>query len=399
MANAVWVKETFFSYGIIVVLIFGILIFVGTSAPLITMLFAEKAVNVSLEYYNIIGVVITGLVLFLIAITPLLPWKRKSLNITGSVFRSALIGVLVTIILYMLGLNKLNSIFLIFMATFSLILSVEFLTKRFRTKKLKSGGFIAHIGIGLMVIGVVSSGMYGDSTRIALPENESVEGLGYEFKYHGFQKEARGQDFAKIEVTGNDDYFVALPKFYYSDYTRSYMHTPYVRNYLTHDLYIAPLQLVPSDQLAPGKQIEMLEGETKAVKGVHITFNSLGMERNTGNGQGTESITASALLTVKSDSMVYKLKPAIKLEAGERTLLPDSISSPVLKFTITGMQVDKKVINLIVAAPEDGQRKKGDYLVIEVSEKPYIWILWLGTIILFLGIIIALLDKRKMNKN
>ena len=128
------------------------------------------------------------------------------------------------------------------------------------------------------------------------------------------------------------------------------MHTPYVRNYLTHDLYIAPLQLVPSDQLTPGTQIEMLEGETTNVKGVQITFNSLGMDRETGKGQRRESIVASALLTVKSDSIVYNLKPAIKLEAGERILLPDSISSPVLKFTITGMQVDKKIINLIVAA-------------------------------------------------
>jgi cytochrome c-type biogenesis protein CcmF len=379
-------RESFLLYGTLIIFLFALLVFFGTSAPLFTSVFMSNPANVSPDYYNATGSLVTGLILVLAALTPLLPWKGSiKENLKIKIAGYTIISLILSAIIYFLGIYKPLSLVLISVSLFAVFLSVEFILKAGWSRIKNTGGFIAHTGLGLMAIGVVLSSMYDYSDRVAISPGEVKEALGYTILYKGIETGERGQDYAVLELAGHGDRFTANPKFYYSGYTRSYMTTPYVRNYFSHDLYVAPIQLLSGDDISPGKQLILQKGKIKKFGNLEISLTGFSMERDPATGM----IIALSRLKVAANGDTTLLRPGIKINGNLRELMPDTLKTPLYFFTVTGINVDQQETTLTIATEEDIKNKADEYLVIEVSSKPWIWILWLGTILLFAGTLLA----------
>ena len=392
LENAFFNQETFFSYAIMIMTVFGILILAGTSSPLLTSFFIDNPANVSIEYYNVIGTSIVVLILVFVGITPYLPWGKGSLGQEKIMFSvSVFLSALITVILVMMNMTKTVSIILIFASLFSLFLNTNLLVTRVQKNFLVTGGFWSHVGISLMVIGIVASNIYDQSFRVAVPENNVETAMGYSFKYHGLQAGERGQDFARLEVSGNNDTFIATPKFYYSEFTRSYMNTPHVENYLTYDVYIAPIQILSDKDVPPGKKVEFIQGEMNKINGLRIKLDRFSMDRS--NNSGT--IEARAHLKVNYGNKEFDVTPGIHLVNREKKLVPAEIIEHGLVFTLTSLNVNAKQATIYISDKDSTEDRSVNYLVIEVTEKPLILILWIGTVILVMGMSISFINRRK----
>jgi len=168
------------------------------------------------------------------------------------------------------------------------------------------------------------------------------------------------------------------------------MATPHIKINLLEDIYLAPVEHLDAEEA--GKNTFILrKGESKTVLGYTIEF--LGFDLST--HQLESQISVGATLKVKTDEVVDTLTPFISLdESGqqqfqEKVYLPDGKHGLVLEQ----IDADRKVVKLSLLAQEDEQTK--NLLVLEVSKKPLINLLWLGTALIMVGLAISTYHQAK----
>ena len=53
----------------------------------------------------------------------------------------------------------------------------------------KLGGYLAHVGVGLILVGIVGSAAYSQTEQLRLEEGKSGQALGYTFTFNGLQRD------------------------------------------------------------------------------------------------------------------------------------------------------------------------------------------------------------------
>jgi cytochrome c-type biogenesis protein CcmF len=377
--------------GIVFLSVSALMVLLGTSAPIITGLLGQAS-NVGTAYY-----VNTQLPLG-IALAAILGFAAllRFGGISWSAMKKALflpLSIAIVLTLLAFGLKVRFPLYLIFLfvslaALFGNLLAFA---KRSKAGLRFLGGYLTHFGVALMFVGFLTSSGYDQSVKINLPQDEPQEALGYAFTYLGMEKDpAAEKDFLNIKVEKGGKAFLARPKFYFSQYNESIMRTPHIRVNLLEDLYLAPVEQVEAE--AVGKNTFVLEkGESKIVEGYAITFLGFDMSPH----QAESQISVGATLQVKHEGETDTLTPTMSMgQSGqdrikEKVYLPDGKHGVVLEQ----IDADRKMVKLTIFAPEDEPQK--DLLVLEVSRKPLINLLWLGTVLIMLGLTVSTYRRAK----
>ena len=115
------------------------------------------------------------------------------------------------------------------------------------------------------------------------------------------------------------------------------------------------------------------------------------MDRSENSG----TIEARAHLKVNYQKKEYDVIPGIHLINREKKLVPAEISEHGFVFTLTSLNVNAKQATIYISDNNSAEERSISYLVIEVTEKPFILILWIGTVILIMGMSISFINRRK----
>lgn len=389
-------RENFMFFGILTILISAVFTFLGTSAPLLTGIFLDKASNVSLEYYNLLNIPVAILIGLFIALSPILSWKRKS-NEKIKGIRYHIIGtILVALISFILGLRE--AVPLIVFTVFVLVVFIngEIVIRLFRKNKWEIGGYLAHVGIGVMLIGIIISSIYDTTTKAVLPIEDEINVLGYNMKYLGFHKGNDGKDKAMISVTNSTHNFQAEPKFYWSDYSNSYMRNPSVHNLWLKDLYISPIQIIKPDQSETGKEITIKKDEVAYFEDYTIKFSGYDMQSHE---MSADNLVIPAILKFSNSSEQFNIKPAVKIKNNNRTDIPVKIPNTNRNVFIKDINVNANSIVLFIENEiSDSPQQSAEMLAVEVTEKPLINLLWLGTFLMIGGMLSAIINRVRYNR-
>ena len=90
-----------------------------------------------------------------------------------------------------------------------------------------AGGFLAHIGIGFAILGIVASTAYTEKASVVLPQDEEVIVLGYGFTYMGNRVVEEGRKNAyDVALRTKDKAFIISPTMYFSDFNAGMMKKP-----------------------------------------------------------------------------------------------------------------------------------------------------------------------------
>ena len=397
-AEGLFSRETFILIGMLTILLTGIVVFVATSSPIYTRLLGKPS-NVSTSFYNIISQPVAVFLLFSMALAPLLAWKVSALRNVKVIGISAVLAAVITGISVVLGLNHPMSILLVFLALFTIFTNGWVIWQYLRKVPVKAGAYLAHAGIALMIIGIITSSWYDTSEKVTLPAGEFVKTrFGYEVEFVNFVQRPDGKDRVKLLVKAGNKVYEAEPQFYYSDYTKSYMISPHVRVGLKKDVYISPISFMPA-KFGNSRKVTLGQGETQTINNLLITFNHF----ITGDHESGANMTVKADITVnvtgKDGSREYELQPAMWYENGKLTSNLVDIPGTDYKIRIESLDATSHRVTFLLQSPAPGQEKPRDILAIEVSEKPLISILWLGSVILLLGIAISLFDRGTRKDN
>ncbi len=379
--------------GVVVLFLGAVLTLLGTSAPLLTRL-TEKPSNVGLEYYFATMTPVAIAILFLLALFPSFKWK-EGLQRPKLIYYGVSTAVLTMIILFATGFTREIIYLLLFSAASWALVSNGFVViDSIKTKKTFSAGYLAHVGLALALVGAAVSAGFDESRTIRLPQGEIVSAMGYDMRFNHMDETAKGFD-CHVDFTRGEETFTAVLPHEFPKNGQGVMRKPYIKYYLSNDLYVAPTAMEGMEGGADPSVFEITRGGSQWFDKYHVTFDKF--EFDDPNAEMPKTI--AAVLTIEYGKKKETLKPILDLTKGEAQAASVVFDNGHSSVQIAGV------------SPRDGSvslRIKSDFipalepqaatLIIELTEKPMIILFWIGAITAFLAGALAMIDRKlKLN--
>jgi cytochrome c-type biogenesis protein CcmF len=369
---------------VLVVLVMATVVLVGTSTPLVT-----KA-GLRPDFYNATSSPLALVLAIILCFCPLLAWHESDPGkLARGVAVPGLIGFSALIIALLLGVTQPVALSVVGFGFFAAALNVAMIVRIYKAGIWKLGGYVAHVGVGLILVGIVGSAAYSQTEQLLLNEGQTGQALGYTFTFDGLVS-AEGSDRAVLKLNGSQgsERFVAEPVMIAS--RDGIVRNPYIQRHWNEDIYISPGDYTPEE--AGGSTAQLVKGETSQVGDYAMTF----LRFETGAHDQTSATTVSAVLqvtgtkgggiispTISAGANGLQPGPQVKLPGSEVTVLLSALDASGGQITLTfeGLPGVMKL-----ATPASAS--------FEISRKPAINLLWLGTILLMVGTAIAVQRRR-----
>ena len=383
-------RESMMWLGQLVFMLMCALTAVGMSAPLITRLFGPPS-NVQTSYYNLVNAPLAVALGLLLGLAPLMRWRSQDpRSLLRAALPSILVGVLVALTAVVLGVRQPLPAAIVFGAAWALAANPVVTLRGFRAGWKHGVAYLGHLGVSVMLIGIVASSGYGNAVQVQLPQGQARSALGYRLTFEGVRKEKNGKDRVRIAVNAEGRQFEAMPAMYWSEFNQGYMKKPHIERFLTHDIYISPLEMVGNDPAADA--LWLAKGETRQVGQVKYTF--VDFDRQMG-----DVVRVAARLRVEIGGRTVPARPVLEmnLQSGMSNRIPDYLPGG---GSVQIASVDPNTGRVALEVPGMGhENAEGDVLAVEVSTKPLINLVWVGAIIMlgsaFLSVIRRALDLNR----
>jgi cytochrome c-type biogenesis protein CcmF len=301
------------------------MVLLGTSAPLITRLASEPS-QVGPAFYNRVTLPVGILFATLLGIVPYLHWRGTHDAFRRRIAASLSAAALLTAVGLAFGARGTLYTAFLFASLFAFASNLVKTVEEVRKARLRAaGGYLAHVGLGLMLAGVITSSAFDRSEKVVLPLGESKQALGYTLTFRGVDKPTpNARDAMLVEVRdGAGRAYMARPKMFRNEKSNQLVANPDVRVGMTHDVYVAPIEFDPGRRPETGTTLELGKGETGTVGPFTITFT--GFDMGGAHGEG-ETMSVAAVLSVTGGGAAQQVRPT--LTSGPQGLRPQAAPLP-----------------------------------------------------------------------
>jgi len=192
-------------------------VFFGTVFPLLSEALQGTKVSVGAPFFNLVNIPIFLALIFLMGVGPLIAWRRASAeNLRRNFLKPVLIGIAGAAICRVLGIgNALVLLCLALVAFVAATIALDFARAaraRRRTgdgwldatwglalrQNRRYGGFVVHLGILVIALGVAGSQAWSTQTEATLNRGESLSLAGYTIRFDGLQAAEESNHFKVI---------------------------------------------------------------------------------------------------------------------------------------------------------------------------------------------------------
>jgi cytochrome c-type biogenesis protein CcmF len=430
-------REFVLFLGAMVLSAMAMVIIVGTSTPILGRLFRDNPAPPDMHFYNSWTLPLAIALGLLIGLGQLLWWYRMD----GRAFVRALFvpfmlsAAVTALALWAAGVREGRYLLLILGASFAFFANARVLLRLFRGNPRLAGGAIAHIGMALVLFGIVSSSGHdrtlvppGEGILLGDPNDPHVahrdvqpkhfplylgeerQVAGYRIAYVGQRVEPRrGETFYRIAITDPRGRSVVLePSAYRSRNGQAIQH-PDVVSFWDRDLYVAVvpdwmLRSEEEDTDSTTHRFLLRRGEQERLGAYRIRFarfqilkapepmraeGELRLPEDLREEEVDIAVAALVELTHTGTGEVRTLRP-VYLILRDRTqrFLPDGVPEWNVTLWFEGMNVDQGQAVLRAQGP-----RQVPWVLVEVHEKPFIGLLWLGTVVLMAGFALSILRR------
>ncbi len=336
-------------------------------------------------------------------------------------------------------------------------LSNAMLTYRvFRAKPLNAGGWLAHVGMGLLIVGIVVSNTFERTVRVTVIEGEAAQNVyGYKIAMEGMTGKAKDmrpadpstdpRNSVKLRITppgvdegsassdsaGEAKTFVVEPRWFITNLGKAYpwrfewIRWPSIEKYLGHDLYVGladnPQYEWPFGGTFSSKMAFTLKpGEKVDIGGYRVGYYEPIMEPTKlmgakivilpidekGNPTGAPIITEPCLRIMMPAPDFDPTQPESETNL-QMQMFPINEDIPQLKDedgnlgAIEAIRLDPatKAFSFKLSLPH----YRGRWAVpLEVTHKPWVNLVWIGVMVAVSGTLLAMLrrilDARNIDK-
>jgi cytochrome c-type biogenesis protein CcmF len=214
--DAVICRETAFMLNNLLLVAITFTVLLGTLFPLIVNAVQGSEVSVGGPYFDQVAVPIGIGLVFLMGIGPLLPWGRTRLDVLQyRLLPGVAVGVAAVLLALLLGARGVGTLATFGLACFVATITVEravqdarrrqgstgerlgiALPKLFRMNPRRYGGYLAHLGMMLILFGIAASQSYGLRQQATLRPGQSIRLDGYVVTYRSFSVHPEAQRMA-----------------------------------------------------------------------------------------------------------------------------------------------------------------------------------------------------------
>jgi cytochrome c-type biogenesis protein CcmF len=293
-------------------------------------------------------------------------------------------------------------IFFSFASAFALFVNMFVGYKIFIGNPKYAGGAIAHIGFALMFLGFVSSSRYDTKETVSLEQGKPTKILDdYTLTYLGnrsIDPERYGFD---VEIQHKNETFRVVPVMHLSNKDNSMMRHPDILNMFTQDFYITPLSVETPKETKGGSSLAFTKGESKTIDGnarlTFVDFDFDDMQKGSMLEGGGFSI--GVIFELARENKKETITLIMKNSGGTVTYIPAKGTLSDKEFTLAKMQPNREDpaqsrVEITVNDPSaKSQAPSTEILVVEASIKPYINLVWMGTVTLVVGFIITIIRR------
>jgi cytochrome c-type biogenesis protein CcmF len=402
-------REGFYRLGAILLTGFAISAAIGMSMPMFMALAGKQPKVVEEALYHKVLVWMYVPLMLIMAAAPLVAWRGMemkvllkriygvlcvTLSITG------LAMIVVSVSPWTKGIDKTQKINFPFNREVGLvpwILTLTFLSvavivsnawrisELFKRSKLSSAAFLAHIGVAVLMAGLVVSRGFEQKASLMVQEDAHDFGLGYLVQYKGQTSTVDDRNNKAIfQLRKGNDVWTARPGYYMTtgpDGTQNPMVWPHIEHRILYDLYFAlhaPVQ-------ATGTTVTLQPGQTGKLDKFSVTY----LDRTMKGTPGMSGTQFGALLKVSDETGTSQLNPVLEL-SGQGPIDRPAPLGKELKISLKRMDAatGSATLELLFAKP---------IYPVDFFYKPLTILVWLGTGILgFAGFLSAFYRRRRI---
>ncbi len=199
-------RESAFIFNNLLFLGAAFTVFIGTLFPIISEALAGEKILVGPPYFNKVNVPIGLVLIFLMGVGPLISWRKSSVDSLRKNFLApVLVGISVTVVLFVLNIRDavalitfgicgfvVTTVFAEFCKGVSVRMSrnenmLTAFAMLISKNKRRYGGYIVHLGVVLIVIGITSSSTFNVERKVSVSTGEKVEVGKYELRFKGLE--------------------------------------------------------------------------------------------------------------------------------------------------------------------------------------------------------------------
>lgn len=403
-------REGFYRFGAILLCAMGLAALIGMSVPLFMALAGNDPKTVEEPVYHMVLPWVFVPLMLVMAVAPFATWRglggkeftRRIYNvlcITIGLAGLLLVGLrlsplariadLAPIINFPMGIKAVGLAWLVFLGClclFVVVANVWRLVEMRRGAKLGLGSFVSHIGVAVLVAGLILSRGFERHGETVIMQDHPGRTLAYSISYKGMTSDLYDRD-NKVEFEVRDPHdgkllFVASPGLYYvrtPGGEENPMVWPFIKRSAGHDVYFT-LQPPQTEGSAP---IQFKPGETKQIGGMAITYEKMVREGE----PGVPGTTFGAQLKIDTGEKTMQVRPHMELtESGGVQPHPASID-PLFALAMVGMDAGTQSVTLQL-------QLTSPMYPIEIYHKPFTSFVWAGTGVMMIGGFMSALYRR-----
>jgi cytochrome c-type biogenesis protein CcmF len=395
-------RGTFLVLSTTALLACALVVTIGTSAPLLTR-FMENPGQVGPEFYNRVNQPLAILVAFLLALVPFLTWRGEE-SIAALLRRAApgaAVAVAGTAVAVVLGVRDPLHLLFLFLAFAALTTNLWRTVLLFRDGGAKrAGGYLAHVGVGIILIGFLASSAYDESAKVTLVQGAPTAVRDLTLTFRGFvpATDGSGRDSMAVEVAHDGESFLAYPRMFLNPRTRQLMVHPHVENFAARDLYFSPLEYDPGEAAGAFREIELAKNAEQTLGDLTVRFLDFNLDRD-GNALASmakgEKITIGARLEVKrgAEAAPLTLEPVYVFDADGKVEFPAVPIPGGGRIAVAGINATAGAVRLYVEGAGIAEGGRPAELALDVTSKPLIALVWYGLYVVLAGGLVAFFER------
>ncbi|CAN5381712.1 cytochrome c biogenesis protein CcsA [soil metagenome] len=328
--------------------------------------------------------------------------------------------VLTAVVAWGTGIDKVQYILMLFAAIYASVSNLDYIVRVLKGKIAVSGGSVAHIGFGLMLVGILISNYkqeiiskgnvsFSDFTpeesanNILLRQNDPVRMLDYWVTYVGDSlyegKNFYMVDYIRTNAVGDTvEQFMLMPNAEITPRMGIVAH-PDTRHYLHRDIYTHVTSVPNKEAIEAEKDSFIVQtagvGDTFFVAKAFVVVEGIDKAPMVLDAQDGD-IAIGLKLGIYNPLNGSRLEAEpIYLIRGREVIPQETEVAPIgVKFRIERILIEENKFAIGVAQRDSAS----DFIVMKAIMFPWINALWIGTLITISGFIISIARRRKENK-
>ena len=438
-------REFWMFIGSLVFFLSAMFIIAKTSTPVINAIFGSKlAPPEDIEFsYNKVIVLVAIIIGLLTAITQYLKYKNTDASfVFKKIAFPTLLAAIITALLvifypityYKQGAGFLGAVYVAIFATiFSVVANASYIWNVLHFNLKSAGASVAHLGFALMIVGilissankkVISEEKFKDFQiqmgidPLTKQQDNPAENINlirqvpkkmgpYDVTYlHDSVGKEKGRRFYHLAFERRDEItnelkesFILKPDVYLMK-DNNMSSNPDTKNYLTHDVftYISyALNPDATEDTASFKINEMAEGDTLYYSKGYMVLNQVIKNPTTNKFNiAVNGPAVSAEITITSkENNTYRAAPMIIIDSFGINQIDDTVYAQNLFVKFAGVSSDQTKMKIGVKESSS----MIDFVTLKAYIFPYINLVWVGLIIMAIGLVMSMIQRAGLSKS